>query len=420
MEIAIIGAGICGLTAGLYLSQRNQKVTVFEKEKFAGGLAASYQYKNWNWPLEYFPHHLFTSDHEACKLIGELKLNDRLFFVRPKTSIYLRERLFQFDSPFSILKAPIFSWTEKARIGSSTFHLKATSSWQKLEKQTAFTWTERYYGKRVSELLWQPLLKSKFGCDASKISMSWLWARIKKRSIKLGYLRGGFNILLNELINHIKSNGGRVILNTEVTSLDNIARNFDKVIVTCPTDIFLKITNDLPNNYRRALKKLHLVGALNLLLILKKSFLRDGSYWLNINEREFPFVFVDEHTNFIGTQFYGNHRLLYVGGYYPQNHRYFKMEKKLILKEFLPFLKRINPEFKFDTDIIDIICHKSLCAQPVVSVNYAEMIPDHVTPIPNVYLANLQQIYPWDRGLNYSIELGRKIAGLVLKENKES
>jgi len=51
--------------------------------------------------------------------------------------------------------------------------------------------------------------------------------------------------------------------------------------------------------------------------------------------------------------------------------------------------------------------------QPVITTNYGSSIPDHRTLVPGLYLANTTQIYPEDRGLNYSVRLGENIAALV-------
>ena len=50
------------------------------------------------------------------------------------------------------------------------------------------------------------------------------------------------------------------------------------------------------------------------------------------------------------------------------------------------------------------------------TVGAAARIPDHRTPIPGLYLANMAQIYPQDRGQNYSILLGEKIAEIVASD----
>ncbi|MFZ5365757.1 MAG: NAD(P)/FAD-dependent oxidoreductase [Patescibacteria group bacterium] len=421
MKVAIIGAGFTGLTAAFRLSRKGHKITIFEKEKFCGGLAAGFQEKNWDWHLEYFFHHLFTSDSAAKNLISELGLLEKLFYLRPKTSIFYEGKISQFDSPFSLLSFPFLSIPEKLRTGLVTAYLKLLKTprmvavrqladmtpprWKgwKFENISAFNWLQKYYGKKPFEILWKPLLLSKFGDQAKEISMAWFWARIKKRSTRLGYLEGGFQVLIDRLTEKIKTQNGEIHLNSEVKRLNDL-NHFNKIIITTSTQTFFK--TKLPE----------MLGAINLILVLKEKFLVDGTYWLNINEPGFPFVAVVEHTNFVNKKYYGGNHILYVGGYYPQNHPYFKMTKEEIFQEFLPYLQRINPSFNFTLHASHFTLHTNLFAQPIVPVNYSSLIPSHQTPIPNVFLANMQQVYPWDRGTNYAIELGEEIAEIIIKE----
>ena len=117
MKIAIIGGGITGLSTGYWLSQNGHRVTIFEKEKWVGGLARGFKKKNWQWTAEAYPHHFFTSDLTAQKLIHDLGLSKQLFFSRPKTSVYLNNQVFQFDSPLSILTAPFSLYRKKFGLG---------------------------------------------------------------------------------------------------------------------------------------------------------------------------------------------------------------------------------------------------------------------------------------------------------------
>lgn len=398
MRVAIIGAGFTGLTAGYYLSKKGHQVTIFEKEKFAGGLAAGFKEKNWEWNLEYFFHHLFVSDQSAKNLISEIGLSEKLFYTRPKTSIFYKGKISQFDSPLSLISFPFLSFPNRLRTGIITGYLKLTSDWKSFENISAFDWLKKYYGKKTFEILWKPLLLAKFGDQASEISMSWFWARIKKRSQKLGYFEGGFQVLIDKLVEKIKENGGEIILEKEVKNLKDL-KDFDKIIITTPAEKFLDIR--LPK----------MLGAINLILILKEKFLTDNTYWLNINELGFPFVAVVEHTNFIDKKYYGGNQILYAGGYYPQNHPYFKMTKEQIFKKFLPYLQKINTNSQLL--ITNYYLFRNQSAQPVIPMNYSRIIPSHQTPIPNVFLANMQQIFPWDRGINYAIELGEKIANEI-------
>src|SRR5260221_7185182 len=92
------------------------------------------------------------------------------------------------------------------------------------------------------------------------------------------------------------------------------------------------------------------------------------------------------------------------------------MSEKEIMKEFDPFLEKIHPGYK--KSLITVRKFSVPFAQPIIPVNYSKMVPSFETPLKNVYLANMQQVYPWDRGTNYAVQLGQKIA--VIVENNPS
>ena len=86
-----------------------------------------------------------------------------------------------------------------------------------------------------------------------------------------------------------------------------------------------------------------------------------------------------------------------------------------LLNVYLPYLKRINPNFGYQISNIKYQIFLGPYAQPVFTINYSQIKPDFMTPIPHVYLANMDMVYPWDRGTNYAIELGYRVANLVGK-----
>jgi protoporphyrinogen oxidase len=183
-----------------------------------------------------------------------------------------------------------------------------------------------------------------------------------------------------------------------------------------PSPLFTKITKGLPEKYVNKLHKLKSIGAVNLLLSLNKQFLTDGTYWLNINAIHFPFLSVVEHTNFIDKKHYSNEHLVYVGNYLPHEHEFYKKEVVDLIREFYPYLKTINPKFKTDW-VNDAYLFKAPYAQPIIPLNYSTILPSFETPINGLYLCNIQQVYPWDRGTNYAVENGEKVAEMVLKSN---
>lgn len=89
----------------------------------------------------------------------------------------------------------------------------------------------------------------------------------------------------------------------------------------------------------------------------------------------------------------------------------FSMSKEELLKLYDPWLKKINPKYK--STIISSEIFKAPFAQPIVPKHYSKKIPPLTTPLKGVFLANIQQVYPWDRGTNYAVELGKKAAELI-------
>jgi len=397
-KIAVIGGGITGLTSAYYLTQKGFSVTIFEKEAFLGGLSASFKSKGWRWPLEFFFHHLFTSDFDAQKLIKEVGLEEKLFFKKPRSSIFYQGRIFQFDSPVSVLKFSPLNIFDRLRVGLATVYVKIFLSWQSLKNQKATTFSKTLFGQKADQVLWQPLLKGKFGSFYNQISAAWFWARIKKRSSRLGYLEGGFQSLINTLVQKIKQQGGQIYLKKEIKSFDQL-KKFDTVLVTTPGQIFSK-DKAWPE----------MLGAINLILTLKKPFFEDQTYWLNINEKQFPFIAVVEQTNFINKKNYNQENVLYLGGYYPKTHPFFKKTKEQLWKEFLPFVKKINPKFNFEKNLIDSFLFKNLNAQPIITPVYYQNLKKLEKQKGKVVVANMQLIYPYDRGINYAIQMGKRAA----------
>jgi protoporphyrinogen oxidase len=426
MKISIIGAGFTGLSAAYYLSKAGHDVTIFEKESFPGGLAAGFTQPEWDWTLEKSYHHLFTNDKNILNLAKEI--NFKITTKRPKTSVYAKNEIHQLDSPFSVLKFPLLSVFERLRMGITIAFLKYSPFWKYLEKHNATIILPKLMGKKSYEMIWQPLFMNKFGQFSDNISLAWFWARIRKRTSSLAYPEGGFLKFANKLIKEIKRKEGVFYFNTEIKNLysKNKIRikfeesgklkeigGFDSAIITIPSSTFLKIAQ-LPDAYRENLEKLKNIGATNLVLRLKKQFLKDGTYWLNICDKNNPIMAIAEHTNFMDKKNYNNEHLLYVGNYKPIDDRYFTMTKKEILNHFDPYLKKINPDYK--KNIIDFEFFKDYFAQPIIPTNYSKIIPPFKTPLKNVYLANMEQVYPWDRGTNYAIETGKRVAKLLLKE----
>ena len=424
MKIAIIGAGFTGLSAAYQLLKNGHEVTLFEKDSFPGGLALGFRLENWQWSLEKHYHHWFANDDSVLNLTKELKYE--VVTKRAKTSVYLKGSSYQLDSPLNALLFPKLKVIDRLRMAGALGFLRYNPFWKPLEKYKTSSLLPKLMGTEPYEMLWKPLLVKKFGSFSDEISFAWFWARIRKRTAELVYPKGGFLEFANALVGKIKELGGKTMFDTEVVEIKSGEQvlirfkmanekwrmeNFDKAIVTLPSFLFLKIASQLPNDYKEKLMKLKGLGALNLMIRLKKPFLADGTYWLSICDKTSPIMAIVEHTNFMDKNYYNNEHIIYIGNYLPFDHPYMKMTANELLKIYDPYLRKINPNYSLF--MIHDSLFKTPFAQPIIPVNYSKIMPPLETPLKNVYLANIQQVYPWDRGTNYAVELGKKVAKLI-------
>ena len=168
----------------------------------------------------------------------------------------------------------------------------------------------------------------------------------------------------------------------------------------------------LPKDYIKKITKIPHLHAYNLLLFTKDKIL-DKVYWLNINDRKFPFIAIVQQTNLISCKQYNGQHITWIANYLPPNHPYLKLTKEELLQLYLPFIKKINPNFNSQLTTHNSQLFFGPFAQPVFKTNYSQIKPGFKTPIPQVYLANMDMVYPWDRGTNYAIELGFQVAEIV-------
>jgi len=426
MHIAIIGGGFAGLTAAHDLLKAGQQVTLFEAAPQVGGLASGFRADGWEWSLERFYHHLFRTDRQIVALAEQIGAGDLIFWNRPTTAYFFAaDDIHAFDSPRTVLMFPHLPLVDRLRVGFAVALLKFRRDWWRLEQETAEQYLVRWMGRRAYAKLWQPLLEGKFGPHAGEVNAAWIWARIKSRTSQLGYVRGGFQALADALADHVRRQGSAVHTNYPIQRVQRAERSwtvvangtehrFDRVIVASSPGVLAKLVPALPGGYVDELRSLKSLGAIVMVAALDRQFLLNGVYWLMPPKGMFPFLALVEHTNMIDACHYGGDRLIYCGDYLPADHRYFSMAPEEVQAEWLAALPRVNPQFEPNW-IKQTWLFRDPYAQPAVPVNHSRHLPPLRTPLDGLYFASMSQVYPWDRGTNFAVELGHRVARAVLE-----
>ena len=436
MRVGIIGAGAAGLAAAYELVKRGHYAAAYERAPFLGGQASTFDVGGA--PLEKGYHHWFTSDTDIVELTEEIGLGDRIRWIDSTVGTLVDGKIYDFVTPMDLLKFSAMSLPDRIRLGLVTLYLQRQRDYRKYESVTADEWLRRHVGKSGYDVFWGPMMRGKFGEEHFReVSMAWVWGKIQTRvksrgksmiKEKLGYPMGSFGELFDVLAERVCEMGGDVRtsaavdkvnvvdgrangLHVSLDGADSRLVEFDAVLATTPSHIFPALVPPLPDEYLARLNGVSYMAATLIVLVLDRPL--TDVYWLNVSDRSIPFVAVIEHTNLIEPEHYGGKHIVYLSNYLTTDSPYYRMSHEELLDEYLPHLRKINPQF--DPSWIETSYHHRVgAAQPIIGVNYSERIPSHRTPFKGLYLANTTQIYPEDRGTNYSVRMGREVAQLII------
>jgi protoporphyrinogen oxidase len=274
--------------------------------------------------------------------------------------------------------------------------------------------------------MWEPLVIGKFGERYyQQVNMAWMWARLKSRTTRLGTFEGGFQNFANLFADRLREMGVEIRLQVPVTLIEREAADqggvtvcseraegFDKVLVTLSPEAMARLVPSLPEGYLHGLRKMKSMGAVVVVLALKHQLSEQGYYWYNLPKSAgYPFLALVEHTNYVGNEHFGGDHIVYMGDYLEPEHEFFSQEE--LLERFLPALQKFNPKFERGW-VRKAWLFRTAYAQPVPLVNHSQNIPAIETPLEGVYFASMSQVYPWDRGTNFAVEIGRRAARLMM------
>ncbi|QYZ79949.1 NAD(P)/FAD-dependent oxidoreductase [Methanofollis formosanus] len=401
MDICIIGGGLTGLVAALSLSETSE-VTVLEKKPILGGCMASYQRDRY-WIEQYY-HHCFAGDRHLFSLLDDLGLGDRLEWLKGSTGYYVDGTVHPLTSPIEILRYPHLSFIDKARLGVLTLRAKGLDLGS-LDDVPAGEYIRDHLGDRVYASFFEPLLRSKFGDRRDEVSAAWLISRIAIRSDRgvegerLGYLNGGWHLLIDGLEERLLSKGCTIEKGTPAVSLEHTGgkwlvndRAYDAVLATIPPQEIGRISGD------KTFAALPYQGAACMTIGLDRD-VTDGIYWLNMKDTA-PYGAVVTHTNFAPRDRYSE-EVVYLASYFAGKPAQGLKERMLV-----DFCRRFSvPEGAIHWSELAV----ESFAGPVYTTGFARIIPAYEER--GLYLAGMfsRPNYP-ERSMEGSIIAGLEVA----------
>jgi protoporphyrinogen oxidase len=424
-KIAIIGSGFLGLTLALRLAESGNQVTVFESADEIGGLAGVWQIGDIIWDKHY--HVTLLSDSFTRKIIGELGLENEFNWVETKTGFYTDGKLVSMSNSLEFLKFPPLNLIGKLRLGGTIFYASRVKDWKSLEKISVEDWLTKLSGKKTFEKMWKPLLKAKLGEAYKETSAAFIWATIQRmyaarnsglKKEMFGYIRGGYATVLKKLAEVLEQKDVEICLNSRVEKvfqtetgkwkIQNVKQSsnkeFDKVILTCPSNIAAQICPQLTEFEQLKHSNIKYQGIVCASVLMKKSL--SNFYVTNITD-ETPFTGIIEMSALVDKKEFGGNALVYLPKYVSPNDELFEKSDAEIEETFVAELEKMYPHFKRE-DVLLFKISRVRQVFPVPTLNYSANVPNVKTSIDGVYIVNSAQITNGTLNVNETIQLAER------------
>jgi len=426
-RVAVVGGGIGGCAAALRLADEGHDVTLFEGSPNLGGLVVSFQVGGT--PLECFYHHVFAHETDIIELIRRLGLE--LDWLEASMGVLRNGRLWPFTSPFDLLRFSPLPLVDRVRMGVGALRMGRVKDWRRLDRVPALTWLEQHTGPRATQVIWEPLVRGKFGEAALTVPAAFMYGRFSQRSNargrgsreRFGYLRGGFRRLFDALEKELGGLGVTIILGTPVTG---IATQNRRVVGIRTADATLDVDGVVFAGMLPRLGPLladdvrdpgwDSVGALGALVVVLELDRRvTPTYWTNVCDETAPFAAIIEHTNLVPPGDYDGRHVMYLGRYFTLGEPIAVDDPEATATSWIEAFRARVPGAA-DATILERHVFRTPYAAPLVQIGHLTRLPSVTTDVSGLTLATTAQIYPQDRGMSEGVALGRRAAEALIDQ----
>lgn len=319
MRVGIIGAGPAGLSCALALTRQNVDVTCFEAADAPGGMCRSFEL--WGMHVDLGPHRFFSMDQSVSDFWRE-PLGDDFVLVDRLTRIFYQKKFFAYPiKPVDALMK--LGFAESLHCGAS--YLAAQLFRGRGEDKTFAQWVSRRFGKRLFEIFFKSYSEKLWGISCDELDSSFAAQRIKGLSLyeavknalfsgktkhktlveQFAYPTLGAGQPYERMAEEIVRNGGKIICNAKVVSLDPAeggaelrttdgTKRFDHLVSTMPLTDVVQTSGAFGEREREAASKLHYRNTIIVYLLINRDKIFQDN-WIYVHA---PFLQTGRITNF--------------------------------------------------------------------------------------------------------------------------
>jgi len=445
----ILGAGITGLSAAWKLSENGYQVKIIEKEKFTGGMSATFKHKDYY--LDFGPHKIFTVLDNIKAELDELYKDEKLLEIQKSSKVRLNGKYIKF--PFGIADI-IFGLGVLTgfKCGIGYFFALLKNIFIKKESQSYQEWVVNRFGKATYDLVLGPYAWKVWG-NPDELSAELAETRIAApnlmemiKQIILGqkkdspvinaevfqYPQKGFGDIGDKILNRIKKNRGKVQVGLSAKKIEldkdnnikKIIYNDDTFDVISDNDVVIStiplavLVNLLPQGFKKRLS-VSCDGLKNRRLILlyivfqTERIITDN--WLFFPEAKYSFNRIFEQKAFNENMVPDDKTVICIEITCDQNDPLWNSSDQEVYKHVEAQLKEAD---LLDNPVIEVFTKRIENGYPIYDKSYKKNLftaMNDLNIINNLYSVGRQGGFSYT-GMADSMDIGISTAGFVINK----
>ena len=449
MHVAVIGAGLAGLSCAYELAKAGHTVTIVEKENAVGGLGRSWQ-KNGYW-LDYGPHRFHSRNKELIEHLYEVMDNEVV--TRDRLSrIYMQGKFFNYPLKLSnVLTALPKGIMVRAMWDYMWVRMR---QWVKPIPDSNFeNWVTKRFGKTLYEIFFGTYTSKAWKMPCTEISADWASKRISQANLwhtikttvfppKEGEVRslvsefwypahGGIGTICRKYAEKVEGMGNDIILEASATEIqfdggkahalvyekDGVQHTIecDEVVNTMPLPRMLEaLTPEVSSEVREAIDGLKYIGIVFVYLEVDVPQV-SPDHWVYLPEKHLTVHRICEFKNFSDHEIPGNKTIICCEITCREGDEHWNLtleEGAKIAENDLVTVGLLKPGMSRGLELKRI-----RYAYPVYDLTYRknlDVLIKAARAVPGLTTTGRQGLYRYNN-MDHSVAMGRKVARTLLK-----